>query len=121
MDKRLFTFGVFIDLKKAFDTVNHDILLHKLQFYGFSGILHDWFKSYLSEWTQTIPEVKFQRNVSRSVAYLGAPFLLYIDDIHNCSDKFRFFLFVDDTNILYSDKNLKSLESTDAELKKLYI
>lgn len=81
---------------------------------GSSHILVSEHKPYRSE-------VKFQRNVSRSVAYLGAPFLLYIDDIHNCSDKFRFFLFVDDTNILYSDKNLKSLESTDAELKKLYI
>ena len=129
MDKRLFTFGVFIDLKKAFDTVNHDILLHKLQFYGFSGILHDWFKSYLSERTQTI---QIGSQISKKcITKCGVPqgsvlgpllFLLYINDIHNCSDKFQFFLFVDDTNILYSDKNLKSLESTvNAELKKLYI
>ena len=47
MDKRLFSFGVFIDLKKAFDTVDHKILLHKLDDYGFCGVINKWFSSYL--------------------------------------------------------------------------
>ena len=47
-------------------------------------------------------------------------FLLYINNIHLCSDKLHFFLFADDTNILYADKDLKSLEQTvNAELKNL--
>ena len=47
-------------------------------------------------------------------------FLLYINDIQNCSDKFQFFLFADDTNLLYADKDLSSLERTvNSELKGL--
>ena len=52
MDARAFSCGVLIDLKKAFDTVDHSILLHKLDFYGFRGIINVWFRSYLQDRTQ---------------------------------------------------------------------
>ena len=45
MDKRLFLCGVFIDLKKAFDTVDHKILLRKLYHYDFRGVTNKWFLS----------------------------------------------------------------------------
>ena len=53
MDKKHFSCGVFIDLKKAFDNVNHNISLDKLNYYGFCGIINQWLSSYLSNRTQT--------------------------------------------------------------------
>ena len=53
MDARLYSCRVFIDLKKAFDTVDHRVLLEKLQYYGFRGIINDWLKSYLTNKTLT--------------------------------------------------------------------
>ena len=54
MDKRFFSCGVFIDLKKAFGTVDHNILLHKLEYYGLRGVISWWFSCYLQGRTQTI-------------------------------------------------------------------
>ena len=54
MEKGKYTCGIFIDLKKAFDTVNHDILLCILHHYGIRGVFHDWFRSYLSSRKQTV-------------------------------------------------------------------
>ena len=53
-EKNEYVLGVFIDLKKAFDTVNHEILLHKPKLYGMNGTCLEWFKSYLSNRKQCI-------------------------------------------------------------------
>ena len=54
MDNRKYSRGIFIDLKKAFDTVNHEILLTKLEHYGIRGVINSWFRSYLSDRRQSI-------------------------------------------------------------------
>ena len=54
MDNRKYSCGIFIDLKKAFDTVNHEILLTKLEHYGIRGVINSWFRSYLSDRRQSI-------------------------------------------------------------------
>ena len=118
MDKKLFSCGIFIDLKKAFDTVDHTILLNKLQYYGIRGIANDWFRSYVSGRTQT---TQIDNKISKKDKIsCGVPqgsvldlllFLIYIHDIYTSSDKFQLYLFADNANLLYADKKLKSLES----------
>ena len=54
IDNRSFSCGIFLDFSKAFDTVNHEILINKLEYYGFRGLVKQWFISYLSERCQIV-------------------------------------------------------------------
>ena len=114
-------------LKKAFDNVDHNILLDKLNHYGFRGIINDWFPSYLKNRTLTTQvghhisdKAVVECGVSQG-SFLGPLlFLLYVNEIHRCSNKLRFYLFADDTNILYAGKNLIWKAIVNNELQNLY-
>ena len=108
--------GIFIDLQKAFDTVNHRILLSKLEHYGICGCALEWFRSYLSHRKQYV-SVNGSNSSLLSIT-CGVPqgsvlglllFLIYIIDLPNASKKLTFYLFADDTNIHYESKDLSNL------------
>ena len=115
VEKNETTIGVYLDLSKALDTIDHDILLHKLDYYGFRGIVLDWFRDYLGNRTQY---VSYNDNKSDLKTILcGVPqgsilgpllFILYINDITNTSTLLDFLLFADDTTILYSSSHIVS-------------
>ena len=128
IDEKLITCGIFLDFSKAFDTVNHDILLQKLSAYGIRGLPYKWFENYLSNRQQFVKI----HNESSSLQTMtcGVPqgstlgpllFLLYINDLPCCSDKFFFRMFADDSNIFYSGTSPTEIEMTvNNELKNVY-
>ena len=89
LDNHEYTIGIYLDLQKAFDTVNHDILLYKLSNYGIRGVVYQWFKTYLSDRKQFISVAGVSSEIE-SIS-MGVPqgsvlgpllFLLYVNDIH---------------------------------------
>ena len=121
--------GVFLDLKKAFDTVNHKILLKKLYHYGIRGNVLKWVESYLTNRSQFVL-FNGKKSDIRDVTY-GVPqgsilgpllFILYINDFAKVSDKLFDVLFANDTNVFLNSKNINTLVATvQHELSKLYI
>ena len=118
VDNKEFDCGIFIDLKKAFDTVNHSILLLKLHHYGVRGKAYEWFQSYLSNRKQFVcvhghdsDSLPLTCGVPQGSILGPLLFLLYVNDLPNASSLRTFHLFADDTNIYYSCKNLDDLDS----------
>ena len=121
MDEKKMMLGIFLDLTKAFDLVNHETLLNKLDHYGIRGIANTPLKSYLTNRKQYV-QIKNEKSNFRTVE-IGVPqglvlgpllFLIYVNDLKNAKS-FSTKLFADDTCIFIKGDDPKRLKE-EAEL-----
>ena len=127
LDEGNFSCGIFLDLQKAFDTVEHKILLKKLEIYSIRGIANKWFESYLTNRKQFV----FLNGLESDLrpVYHGVPqgsvlgpllFLIYINDLQNAIVYSDSFIFADDTALVCSNKSLKAIKKrVNIDLKLL--
>ena len=109
IDERKIPLSIFLDLSKAFDTLDHKILLSKLQHYGIHNTSLKWFHNYLTDRKQY---VEYNNATSKCLPiYTGVPqgsilgpllIIIYINDISVVSSKFSFILYADDTTMISS-------------------
>ena len=119
--------SVYLDLSKAFDTINHNILIKKLEYYGIRGMALEWFRSYLFQRRQYVSYLS--TNSDTEIMSFGVPqgsvlgpllFILYSNDIHRSLSYCKSILFADDTTIYLNGKNLNVLyEQVNSDLKSL--
>ena len=127
IDKGKYTAVVYIDLKKAFDTVDHDILLRKLNFCGLKGKELSWFRSYLTDRRQCC-KVNGQISATDSIT-CGVPqgsclgpllFLVYINDLPSCLKNSLVSMYADDTSIYYASESVSEInQAVNADLEAL--
>ena len=122
------SYCIFLDFAKAFDTVNHKILVEKLKYYGVKDKSLSLFEDYLSNRKQVVEvngvisdEGIIQHGVPQGSILGPLLFLLYINDISKSSDILKFFLFADDTTVFYSadPKDANSENILNCELEKV--
>ena len=127
IDNGKFGCGIFLDLQKAFDTVNHDILIKKLEHYGIRGNVLDWFRSYLQGRFQYVSVnghssdlLPISCGVAQGSVLGPLLFLIYVNDLPNISKVLQFYLFADDTSIYFESDNLLTLQKVvNRELRKV--
>ena len=129
LDTGKYVVGVFLDLKKAFDTVDHSILLNKLYLYGIRGNIHNWFKSYLTNRSQYV-EYNNVKSKTEIITH-GVPqgsilgpllFIIYMNDFSRSSELLFSILFADDTSVFIEGTCLNDIsEILNTELEKISI
>ena len=135
LDKGNLPLSVSIDLSKAFDTLDHNILLFKLDYYGIKNTEYNWFKSYLSQRTQIIKihdtlssPLPMQTGVPQGSILGPLLFILYMNDICESSNLFDFVLYADDTTLsaplgtfIYNPQHRNQIPvNINSELNKIY-
>ena len=128
LDDGQYACGVFVDLQKAFDTVDHEILLQKLKHYGIRNTALSWFKTYLSGRFQfvSVSDVKsclkaIKHGVPQGSVLGPLLFLIFINDLHHAVRFSETFQFADDTNLLHFGKSSESLNNeVNQDLGLLY-
>jgi hypothetical protein len=119
IENREYTISVFLDLSKAFDTIDHKILIKKLEWYGVRGVALEWFKSYLDTRKQYVQ----YKNVNSATEIIpcGVPqgsvlgpllFIIYSNDLPNCLNYSKAILFADDTTVYLSSPDIYYLYKT---------
>ena len=126
-DKKIIL-GLFLDLSKAFDSIDHDILIQKMHFNGIRGKVLDWFKSYLADRQQYV-SIENKNSLPKSIN-VGVPqgsvlgpllFLIYVNDLCCVSDILNPITFADDTNLFLTGTDIHEMtESFNHELNKVY-
>ena len=115
--------GIFLDLSKAFDTVNHKILLSKLEYYGFRGPVHNLLKSYLTNRKQYV-KIGNHKSELRQIN-CGVPqgsvlgpllFILYINDLHKACNIGNLRIFADDTTVFFKCININDITSKGTQV-----
>ena len=118
IESNQYAIGVFCDLSKAFDTLNHEILLQKLSHYGIRGTANEWFRSYLKDRKQYV-ELNNKKSKCLPIE-TGVPqgsilgpllFLIYINDLPSAAN-LKCVSFADDSNLLITGENLEELTKT---------
>lgn len=113
------TLGILIDFSKAFDSVDHELLLKKLEYYGIRGIALDIVKSYLKQRSQLVEingicsQIKQVKVGVPQGSILGPLFFnVYVNDLVLVDSEPKYIIYADDTTVLFSSNNIASLTST---------
>ena len=127
LDQDKYGCSIFVYLQKAFDIINHNILLGKLKHYGIRGVAYSWFESYLKDRKQYV-SINGYNSKHLSIS-LGAPqdsvlgpllFLIYINDLSAAIKHSEVHHFTDDTNLLHSNDSIKKLnKAVNSDLRNL--